>query len=588
MGAIFQIQPRYEQLEDYVNFAKQHDMGFEVLELSMNREIDFSHVQALAKTALVYSFHGVFIDVNPVSNNPVIRAASRKQIQESCELAKILGAHNIVLHCSCFPFLRDSYMEIWAAESAKYYDELQKRTDLDIFIENSMDVDPDPLKALMDRCDNPKVNVCLDIGHANYSRVGLDMWFDQLGSRIGYIHLSDNAGFFDRHNALGSGSVNWELADSLFRRLEKDIPVTIEVNTLEQAQQSLDFLTRSGYFLGAPRTRKNTDAVKWEKLASHDSFIGELNERLEEENRRLGDAIDRYLSKEIVRHIMGSPEGLSLGGKKTHLTVLMSDIRSFTAISERMEAQSLLEMLNHYLGEMTQIINSHNGTVIEFIGDGIMAIFGAPVMDANHASNAVKAAVDMQNAMDGINRWNAEHGFESLRMGIGIATGDMIVGNIGSTRHAKYGVIGSDVNLCGRIEGYTTAGQIYISPTTREEIREKLDIDESIEITPKGRTKGITIHRISGIGDMSCKIPEEHMSNLAMPISVLFRRVAAKQVIGKRFEAIITSRSKHAMLLRTEATLGRFDEIQVLGLDSDNLSFFKVTSVIEDGVYIIE
>lgn len=588
MGAIFQIQPKYDQLDDYVAFAKKHDMDFEVLELSMNREIDFTQVQALAKTGLVKSFHGVFIDINPVSNNPVIKAASRKQIQESCELAKILGAQNIVLHSSCFPFLRDSYMEIWAAQSAKYFDDLQRRTKLNIFIENSMDVDPDPLSALMDHCQNPKVNVCLDLGHANYSRVDLDHWFKALGERIGYLHLSDNAGFFDRHKTLGSGSVNWELADALFRKLNRDIPVTIEVNGLDQVKQSVDFLTQHGYFLGASRPNELVDAVKWEKLSSQDSFLGELNERLEEENRRLEDAIGRYLSKAIARHIMESPDGLSMGGKKKTLTVLMSDIRSFTAISERMKANDLLEMLNHYLDEMTAIINSHKGTVIEFIGDGIMAIFGDPVDDPDHAADAVKAAVDMQNVMKDINRWNAQHGFPALGMGIGIATGDMIVGNIGSERHAKYGVIGSNVNLCGRIEGYTTAGQIYISPTTKDKIKEPLAIEECIEITPKGRTQGITIHRVSGIGARSCRQPEEKMEVLDQPLPVLFRRVAAKQVIGKRFEATIVARSKSAMLLKTDATLGRFDELQVLGLDSDNLSFFKVTSTSEEGIFRIE
>lgn len=589
MGALLQIQPKHENLADYVAFAKKHDMAFELIEMSMHKDIDISHVQDYANTGLVKSFHGVFIDVNPVSNNPAIRNASRNQMRESCSLAKRLGAENIVFHSSCFPFLRDSYMDIWASESAHFYDELQRSTGLNIFIENSMDVDMDPLRALMDRCQNPKVNVCLDLGHANFSRVDIGMWFNALADRIGYIHLSDNAGFFDRHKTLGSGTLDWELADTMFRRLGRDIPVTIEVNTLEQVAESLEFLECSNYFVGDASRNESEAEVHWDNRNAHESFIGELNERLKEENRRLEDTIDRYLSKEIVRHILESPKGLDLGGKKDHITVLMSDIRSFTAISERMKAQDLLAMLNHYLGIMTEIINRNNGTVIEFIGDGIMAIFGAPLECKNHALYAVQAAIDMQNAMDEINAWNAERGFEKLKMGIGIATGDMIIGNIGSTRHAKYGVIGSNVNLCGRIEGYTTAGQIYISPQTRDEISEPLEIEESIEIIPKGTTESITIHRITGVGSLSCKRAEEKLEYLAQPISVLFRRVAAKQVIGKRFEGRIIARSANCMLLETTTTLGRFDELQVLGLDSENLTFFKVTSINEgDGVYRIE
>lgn len=595
MSVIFQLQPKHDQLEDYVRFAKENGMAFEIIDLSMGNEIDISHVQDYAETGLVKSFHGVFIDVNPVSNNSAIKAVSRNQFRESCELAKRLGAENIVFHSSCFPFLRDSYMERWSSECAKYFDSLQKETGLNIFIENSFDVDCDPLKTLMDKCPNKNVGICLDIGHANFSRKALNEWFLALGERIGYIHLSDNAGYFDRHMELGSGSVDWKTADMLFRRLsfisERDIPITIEVGSLEDAQRSYEFLKKNSYFTGPASEGAFWDVVSEEASKPKRPSIEDLglrNEILEQENRKLENAIDRYLSKAIAKRLMETPEGMSLGGKKQRLTVMMSDLRSFTAISEKMAANDLLEMLNHYLGEMTVLINRYRGTVIEFIGDGILAIFGTPIESETHASDAVKAAVDMQNAMDDINRWNEKRGFPSLRMGIGICTGSMIVGNIGSVHHAKFGVLGSTVNLCGRIEGYTSGGQIYICPETREDIKESLDIDESLTVLPKGVNRELIIHRISGINGVSCKRPEPVWEDLPSPIEVTFRRVADKNVLNRIFSGSLTARSGTAMLLHTDVALGRSDELRLSFGASKDDAFFKVVAILNDGVYRIE
>lgn len=186
--------------------------------------------------------------------------------------------------------------------------------------------------------------------------------------------------------------------------------------------------------------------------------IQNLNSKLEIRNKLLSETFGRYLSDDIVKQLLETPEGLLLGGEKQNLTIMMSDLRGFTAICERMEAQDLIFMLNHYLGEMTDIILRNKGTIIEFIGDGIMAIFGAPVHSDNAASEAVAAAVEMQKRMESVNAWNKAHNYPVLMMGIGINTGDVIVGNIGSVKRTKYGVAGSNVNLCGRIESYTVEG----------------------------------------------------------------------------------------------------------------------------------
>lgn len=226
-----------------------------------------------------------------------------------------------------------------------------------------------------------------------------------------------------------------------------------------------------------------------------------LNNQLELRNKLLGETFGRYLSDEIVKQLLDTPDGLALGGSKRELTVMMSDLRGFTAISERMQANELLDMLNHYLGVMTDIILDSNGTIIEFIGDGILAIFGAPAHSGRHALDATVCAVKMQAAMDGVRQWNRQRGYPLLEMGIGVNTGEMIVGNIGSSKRTKYGVAGRHVNLCGRIESYTVGGQVLISPRTREQANVPLDVERELDIYPKGVGKPLRVSQVTGVGE---------------------------------------------------------------------------------------
>src|SRR5262249_47982148 len=148
------------------------------------------------------------------------------------------------------------------------------------------------------------------------------------------------------------------------------------------------------------------------------------------------------------------------------LTIMMSDLRGFTATAERLKPEQVLGLLNNYLGTMADIIVHHQGTIDEFIGDAILVIFGAPLSHPDDARRAVACAIAMQQAMKGINEQNARAGLPAIEMGIALNTGEVIVGNIGSQKHIKYGVVGSHVNLTARIESNTAGGQILISQTT--------------------------------------------------------------------------------------------------------------------------
>ena len=225
---------------------------------------------------------------------------------------------------------------------------------------------------------------------------------------------------------------------------------------------------------------------------------------------RVHSAFSRYTSKEIAEYVLETPDGEKQGGKLKELTILMSDLRGFTALSTKLSAEDLIIVLNNYFEHMLAIIERYEGTVIEFLGDGMFIIFGAPKDNQHHAYNAVACAVEMENAMKQVNEWNESHGFSQLEMGIGINSGKVVVGNIGSNQKMKYGCMGESVNLAGRIETFTTGGQIYISQYTKAMIEEKLVIVNEQSILPKGAKEQIKIFEIEGIGDINQTENKKH------------------------------------------------------------------------------
>ena len=311
--------------------------------------------------------------------------------------------------------------------------------------------------------------------------------------------------------------------------------------------------------------------------------IKALNNQLELRNKLLSETFGRFLSDEIVRQLLETPDGLALGGKKRTVTIIMSDLRGFTALSEHMEAQDTIAMLNHYLGEMTEVIRSYRGTVIEFIGDGIMAIFGAPIVSDRHAADAVAAAVAMQSRMDSVNAWNVERGYPLLEMGIGVNTGEIILGNIGSERHTKYGVVGSQVNLAGRIESYTVGGQILVSPTTRELISEPLEVAQEQTVFPKGVKEPLVLSHITGIGGtyaLSCRQQHELPEPLETPRDVLFLVIRDKHNDLTPSPGRLIALSKTSAIMETDTPIVQFDDLQ---LDAGGNLYCKVISKMDNG-----
>ncbi|MGH2415137.1 MAG: adenylate/guanylate cyclase domain-containing protein, partial [Microcystaceae cyanobacterium] len=208
----------------------------------------------------------------------------------------------------------------------------------------------------------------------------------------------------------------------------------------------------------------------------------------------------RYLTDQVVANLMENPSASKLGGERRKITILTSDLRGFTATCERLSPEEVVKILNFYLGHMADVITKHQGTIDEFMGDGILVLFGAPTARKDDAQRAIACAIEMQLAMNPVNEqmetWDLPH----LEMGIGINTGEVVVGNIGSEKRTKYGIIGSQVNLTYRIESYTTGGQVLISESTLKEAGSIVKIDGQKEVQPKGVKQLITIYEIGGIG----------------------------------------------------------------------------------------
>jgi adenylate cyclase len=216
------------------------------------------------------------------------------------------------------------------------------------------------------------------------------------------------------------------------------------------------------------------------------------------QRRQLRTVFDKYMAAEVVDEIMRNPEAIRLGGEKKELSVLFSDIAGFTSISERLEPETLVELLNKYLSAMTDVILQHRGNVNKYLGDGIMAIFGAPRGDPNHASLACFAALDSQAELaKRREQWKAE-GQPEISARIGINSGWLVVGNMGSQARMEYTVMGDTVNLASRLEGankyYDTL--ILLGPRTYELAARDIEAREIDRMRVKGKKEPVVVFEL--------------------------------------------------------------------------------------------
>jgi class 3 adenylate cyclase len=227
----------------------------------------------------------------------------------------------------------------------------------------------------------------------------------------------------------------------------------------------------------------------------------QYRQQLERNEKFIRATFGRYLSDEIVTDILERPEGLELGGDLRRVTILMSDIRGFTTLSENLAPAQVVTLINRYLAAMTDIIMAQQGTIDEFIGDAILAVFGAPQRRDDDADRAVHCALAMQAAMADINALNRAEGLPEIKTGIALNTGDVIAGNIGSERRSKYGFVGHPMNVTSRIEDVTAGGEILAADSTVRSLAGTFRIGTSQEINVKGINQSLIVHQILGASE---------------------------------------------------------------------------------------
>ncbi|AFY80764.1 CHASE2 domain-containing protein [Oscillatoria acuminata] len=288
----------------------------------------------------------------------------------------------------------------------------------------------------------------------------------------------------------------------------------------------------------------------------------------------------RYLTDQVVANLLENPEGLKMGGERRKLTIFTSDLRGFTALSERLPPEEVVKILNFYLGYMADVITSYQGTIDEFMGDGILVLFGAPTSRPDDATRAIACGISMQLAMRHVNAQVVKWGLPELEMGIGINTGEVVVGNIGSEKRTKYGVVGSQVNLTYRIESYTTGGQILISEQTLLDAggEDVVQIEGKREVMPKGVKEPLMIYDVNGIKEpyhISLTREEEVFLPLSEKIPIQYTILEGKHISETRLIGHLVQLSAKGAQVRTEPGAG---DIIPIGLSNLKLNLLETNS----------
>ena len=228
-------------------------------------------------------------------------------------------------------------------------------------------------------------------------------------------------------------------------------------------------------------------AISFDNARSHEELARRMVER---------QALERFLSPTIVEKILANPDEIHLGGENQTVTILFSDIRGFTRMSEHMEPHAVVELLNEYFSEMTDIIFDSGGTLDKYLGDGIMAVYGAPIPKPDDALRATKTAMEMQRSLAALNRDWESRGQPPLRMGVGVNTGPVTAGNIGSAKRMDYTVIGDAVNLASRLCSNAAGGQILVSDSTFMLLNGGIPGQRLDPIRVKGKETPVELHEI--------------------------------------------------------------------------------------------
>lgn len=263
-------------------------------------------------------------------------------------------------------------------------------------------------------------------------------------------------------------------------------------------------------------------------------------------NQKLSKVIDEHPIKldktALMRQIKGVIDDAFTPSEATEsklVTVLLSDLRGFTSTAEKHSALQMIELLNRYFQKMSEIIFAYQGTIDKFMGDAIMVLFGAPDSHEDDLERALACAITMQLAMDEINAESKQHGLPPLYMGIGINTGQVVAGNLGSSLHSEYTVIGDQVNLASRVEAHSLRGQILISENSFQLAKEFIEIGGVNSVRVKGKEEAVNMYELLATQrPKPLKAPRSEVRKsprVAVNAKLAFQKIASKSVLPEEY-----------------------------------------------------
>ena len=322
---------------------------------------------------------------------------------------------------------------------------------------------------------------------------------------------------------------------------------------------------------GVSRQLRSMETLSFENPPAHESKarvreIAQLQDAVARVRASLR-SFARYAPEEIVREVAASGREAALSADRRDVTALFCDLRGFTSIAEKLGPEKVVSILNAHFNVLAGLVARHGGYVVDFLGDGLFAVFGAPEALDDHAARAVACAIEMQRAREAQNSEFFARGWPPLDMGVGINTGPTVVGNMGSDLRTKYGVVGHPVNLAARIESFTVGGQVLVSESTRETLANQLGADGPLEAEAKGVEGPIRmwmVRRLKGEIPLELPSPVSDLVVLASAMEVSIRPLRGKQIGADTYPARLVKLGPSGAELDTDCLLATFDAVQVI------------------------
>ena len=323
---------------------------------------------------------------------------------------------------------------------------------------------------------------------------------------------------------------------------------------------------------GVSQQLRSMETLSFETPPAHDSRakvreIAQLQDAVARVRASLR-SFARFAPEEVVRQVAASGHETILSADRREVTALFCDLRGFTNIAEKLGPERVVSILNEHFEVLAGLIARHGGYVVDFLGDGLFAVFGAPEVLDDHAERAVACAIEMQRARETQNREFFTKKWPPLEMGIGINTGPAVVGNMGSSLRTKYGVVGHPVNLAARIESFTIGGQVLVSDSTRAALGERLVADGPLEVEAKGVAEPVRMWMVRCLKEDGSSLDLPSTTSDLVPLvfstEVRLRPVRGKQIGDDMYPATLVKLSALGAELDTDCPLAIFDDVQVI------------------------